>query len=134
MVAAFAIESECFNSVDHLKIMTTEPIAPSSIDILSNYRGSENTRQKVEAQILERYGAEAASAYDPLTNCFPFRLWLKKGFVVRKGEKALQSMTFIEKKDAQGHVIGKYPKKVFLFFKTQVEPLKGSSPTRYESQ
>ncbi len=86
------------------------------------------TRQKVEAQILERYGAEAASAYDPLTNCFPCRLWLKRGFCVKKGEKALQSITFVEKKDAQGNVVGKYPKKVFLFFKSQVEPLKDSSP------
>lgn len=101
--------------------------APSP-DATSNWKGSMTTRQKVEAQILERYGAEAASTYDPLTNCFPFRLWLKKGFVVRKGEKALQSMTFIEKKDAQGNVIGKYPKKVFLFFKSQVEPLKDASP------
>ncbi len=85
------------------------------------------TRQKVEAQILERFGEEAATVYDPLINCFPFRLWLKKGFVVKKGEKALKSITFIEKKDAQGNVIGKYPKKVFLFFKSQVEPIKDSS-------
>lgn len=101
--------------------------APSP-DATSNWKGSMTTRQKVEAQILERYGAEAATSYDPLRNCLPFRLWLKKGFVVKKGEKALKSITFIEKKDAQGNVIGKYPKKVFLFFKSQVEPLKGSSP------
>jgi hypothetical protein len=51
------------------------------------------TRQKVEEQIRERFGEEAAAVYSPVTNCFPFRLWLKKGFVVKKGEKALQSIT-----------------------------------------
>ena len=86
-----------------------------------------STRQKVEDQIRERYGSEAAAEYDPLTNCFPFRLWLKKGFAVKRGEKAFQSITFIEKKDGQGNIIGKYPKRVFLFYKSQVVPLKDSS-------
>lgn len=110
-----------------MPIETQTQEAPSS-DATSNWKGSMTTRQKVENQIRERFGEEAATEYDPLTNCFPFRLWLNRGFVVKKGEKALQSITFVEKKDAQGNVIGKYPKKVFLFFKSQVEPLKDPSP------
>lgn len=108
--------------------MPTETQETPSHDATSNWKGSMATRQKVEEQIRERFGSEAATSYDPLTNCFPFRLWLKKGFCVKKGEKALQSITFVEKKDAQGNVIGKYPKKVFLFFKSQTEPLKSSPP------
>lgn len=104
---------------------TQEAPAP---DATSNWKGSMTTRQKVEEQIRERFGEEAATVYDPLTNCFPFRLWLKKGFIVKRGEKALKSITFVEKKDAQGNVVGKYPKKVFLFFKCQVEAIKDSSP------
>lgn len=108
-----------------IETQTQETPSP---DATSNWKGSMTTRQKVEDQIRERFGEEAAATYNPFLNCFPFRLWLKKGYCVKKGEKALQSITFVEKKDAQGNVVGKYPKKVFLFFKSQVEPLKDPSP------
>lgn len=95
--------------------------------ILSNYKGSEVTRKKVEEQIRERFGEEAASAYDPLRNCLTFNLWIKAGYRVKKGEKAIHSVTIIEKKDEQGKVVRKYAKKVCLFFKSQVEPIDAPS-------
>lgn len=105
---------------------TIQASAPSR-DILSNYRGSENTRQKVEEQIRQRFGEEAATAYDPRRNCLTFNLWSKKGFRVKQGEKAIRSVTLLERKDAKGNVIGCYPKSVCLFFQSQVEPISTTS-------
>jgi len=96
---------------------------PHSI-LPSNYQGSETTRQRVEEQIRERFGNEAAEEYDPLHNCLTFRQWIASGFIVKKGEKALQSITIIEKKNEKGEVVKKYPKKVSLFWRDQVEKLK----------
>jgi len=72
----------------------------------------------------------ALEEYDPLHNCLTFRQWLKAGYVVRRGEKAIKSVTIVEKKDEKGEVIKKYPKSVFLFFQTQVEPLKEKEGVR----
>jgi hypothetical protein len=108
--------------------MPTETQETPSHDATSNWKGSMATRQKVEEQIRNRLGEEAATEYDPRRNCLTLNLWLKKGYRVKKGEKAFRSITFIEKKDTQGNIVGKYPKKVFLFFKSQVIPIKDSSP------
>ena len=89
----------------------------------SGYRGSATTRLRVENVIRERYGDQAAQTYDPLHNCLTFRQWLKAGYRVRKGEKAISSITMLEDKSSTGEVVRRYPKTVFLFFHTQVEPI-----------
>jgi len=106
------------------EIQTVPVVSSSSPNILSNYKGSETTRKKVEDQIRQRYGNEAAESYDPLRNCLTFNLWRKAGYRVKKGEKALQSITIVEKKDKAGKIVQRYPKKICLFFKSQVEPIK----------
>lgn len=107
--------------------MPKKTTLPASSAILSNYRGSEATRKRVEEQIRERWGDSAAKTYDPFRNCLTFHAWISAGFRVKKGEKALRSVTFVEKKGAKGEITQKYPKNVFLFFVTQVEPLKATS-------
>jgi hypothetical protein len=97
---------------------------PPNSNIPSNYKGSETTFERVQQQIRERWGDIAAAEYDPLHNCLTFRQWLKAGYCVKRGEKAIRSITIIEKKDEKGELVGKYPKTVFLFFREQVEPLK----------
>lgn len=89
----------------------------------SSWKGSERTANMVAKQIESRWGAEKAKAYDPKSNCFTFNHWKAIGYKVKKGEKALRSMTIIEKKDEQGNVIGKYPKNICLFFVEQVEKI-----------
>jgi len=89
--------------------------------ITSNWKGSEITSNMVRKQIQERYGAEEATKYDPASNCLTFKQWLNNGFKVKKGEKALQSYVVIEKKNKAGEVVDKYPKKISLFYQTQVE-------------
>jgi len=83
---------------------------------VSGYTGSETTRDMVASEIERRWGKAEMKKYDPERNtCLTFRKWLSLGFVPRKGEKCIRSVTFVEKKDAQGNVIKKIPRPVFLF-------------------
>src|SRR2546421_1721082 len=92
------------------------------------WRGSLKTASVVKSQIAERWGEEEAEKYDPETNCFTFNTWRQKGYMVRKGEKALRSYTFIQEKEvgmvegqAQEQVLASHPKQVCLFYYLQVE-------------
>ena len=93
---------------------------------LALWRGSINTADAVRKEIAKRYGEDEAAKYNPLANCFTFKTWKAKGYFVKKGEKAIRSVTFIEEKDPnakegeQSEVI-KYPKTVYLFYIKQVE-------------
>ena len=90
---------------------------------VSPYTGSEATYDMVKQQIAERWGAAEAEQYDPYMNCLTFRQWLARGYRVRKGEKSLRSITFVEKKDEDGNVEKKYKKTVCLFYYKQVEKI-----------
>jgi len=78
----------------------------------------------VAEQIAERFGEAEAENYDPYKNCMTFRQWIVAGFRVKRGEKALKSVTYVEVKDESGEVIKKYPKVVNLFYIKQVEKVK----------
>ncbi|MFA4942672.1 MAG: ArdC-like ssDNA-binding domain-containing protein [Patescibacteria group bacterium] len=94
-----------------------------TITVKSNWTGSESTFNLVKKQIAERWGEEEANRYDPKENCQTFKQWLKNGYTVRKGEKALKSFVVVEKKDKEtGKVIEKRPKSINLFYEKQVEP------------
>ena len=89
----------------------------------TNYKGSLNTATLVGDQIEKRFGAKARQAYDARTNCRTFASWLQLGYRVKAKEKSLQSITYVEKKDEAGNVIEKYPRKISLFFVSQVEKI-----------
>ena len=61
----------------------------------SEWKGSIGTMSNVAHQIMERFGVDAAKEYNPEINCFTYRGWRERGFQVRKGEKALHSITFV---------------------------------------
>jgi hypothetical protein len=88
---------------------------------LSNYRGSVVNAQKVAAEIAHRWPGEEAN-YDPYRNCMTFKQWSALGYVVKKGEKSIRSLTLVEVKDADG-LVRRYPKTVHLFYQKQVEKL-----------
>lgn len=90
---------------------------------MSSYKGSEKTYEMVKEQVRERWGDEEAERYSPYLLCRTFNQWLKIGFRVRKGEKALRSVTVVEKRDEKGVLIRSYPKKINLFMDTQVEKI-----------
>lgn len=90
---------------------------------ISNYKGSAKTAADVAEQIRQRWGEEEVKNYNPFTNALTFAQWIRLGFKVKKGQKALRSITFVEKKDAQGNVIKKFPRKINLFYYLSVEPI-----------
>lgn len=95
-----------------------EIIAPQN-----NYRGSIATYESVKKQLREKYGDKIADEYDPTQDCRTYKNWASINFRVRRGEKALKSVTFVEAKDASGKGIRKYPKTVFLFHYKQVDKI-----------
>lgn len=102
----------------------TMPVALA--DVPNGYRGSIKTAKMVRDQIRERYGSEAADSYEPSRSARTYKNWIKNGFIVKKGEKALESITMIDRKDSSGKVIESYPKKIFLFYQSQVERIQNS--------
>jgi len=90
---------------------------------VSNYQGSEKTRDAVAAQVVARWGQAELEHYNPENSALPYSRWLSLGYRVKKGEKALKSITLVEKKDLKGVVINKYPRTVNLFYYKSVEPL-----------
>jgi hypothetical protein len=96
---------------------------------LAHWRGSEKTADAVREEIARRWGDAEATKYDPLTNCFTIQTWNKLGYRVKKGEKAIRSITYVEGTDQTGNAeedeeeqdVRKYRKTVYLFYRTQVE-------------
>jgi hypothetical protein len=92
--------------------------------ITSNYQGSSKTKEMVEEQIRKIYGDKEVRNYNPYKNALTFASWIRLGYRPKKGSKALKSITYVEKKDAEGNVISKYPRKINLFYYRSVEPIK----------
>lgn len=93
--------------------------------VISVWKGSTATAGDIAHQIMQRYGEEAVREYDPLKNCFTFQTWKAKGFIVKKGEKALKTVTFVptgKVNSANKDVL--IPRTVCLFYHLQVEPIK----------
>ena len=89
----------------------------------SAWTGSKKTFDIVRKQIFDRWGEEEANNYNPKNNCLTFNRWLKNGYLVKKGEKALKSFIVVEQKDSTGQVVTKYPKTINLFYVRQVEKI-----------
>ena len=93
---------------------------------IAYWRGSQDTANAVRKVIASRWGEEEAKNYDPAKNCFTYNTWKAKGYHVKKGEKAIRSMTLVEAKDPNAKEgekaeVKRYPKKVYLFYVKQVE-------------
>ena len=93
---------------------------------VSNYQGSEKTKEMMEKQIKEIWGEQEVKFYNPYKNALTFASWLKLGYRPKKGSRALKSITFVEKKDAEGNIISKYPRTINLFYYRSVEAIKNN--------
>ena len=89
--------------------------------VATPFTGSDLTRTMIKNQISERWGEAEAARYDPYQNARTFAQWLKLGYRVKKGEKSLRSITYVETKDEQGNVTKRIPRPVLLFYRLQVE-------------
>ncbi len=87
------------------------------------YTGSEATKALLCEQIKERWGESELKNFDPYHNARTYKSWIQAGFKVRKNEKALKSITYLETKDDAGNVLKKIKRPCFLFYYRQVEPL-----------
>ena len=91
----------------------------------AQWKGSQNTANTVRAEIAKRWGSAEAEQYNPLENCFTFKTWVAKGYRVKKGEKAIKSMTLVQKDatatDGEEPEKITYPKTVYLYYIKQVE-------------
>ena len=103
-----------------MKALSIKQIMNSS---LSEYTGSETTKSIVEDAIREKYGEAELRNLDCYHNTRTFHSWAKLGFKIRRGEKAIKSITFVEQKDANGNILRKYRRPVFLFYYRQVEKI-----------
>jgi hypothetical protein len=88
---------------------------------ISGFTGSETTRDMVAAEIERRWGKNELKKYDAERNCLTFRKWLSLGYIVMKGQRAIRSVTYVKKEDAEGNVLKTIPRSVFLFYYLQVE-------------
>ncbi len=91
---------------------------------LSSYKGSPKTLEMVREQIRERWGAKVAKDFDPYHDCLTATAWMAAGFKIKRNEKALKSITFIESEDDDGRVTQKVRRVVNLFHRRQVEAAK----------
>ena len=91
---------------------------------ISGWTGSQDTHDAVAAEIARRWCKAEMRKYDAERNCLTFARWASLNFSVKKGEKAIRSITFVDKKDTDGKVIKTIPRPVFLFYYKQVEPRK----------
>jgi hypothetical protein len=136
LFTAFPVrEEKVFSSLhntgeEHRKGGEPEPMTQlqQQLKTLAHWRGSEKTADAVREEIARRWGDEEAAKYNPLTNCFTIQTWNKLGYRVKKGEKAIRSITYVEGTDHTGEAedeeeadVRTYPKTVYLFYRTQVE-------------
>jgi hypothetical protein len=93
------------------------------IQPISEWKGSLNTVDHVKQEIADRWGDKEAEKYNPQTNCFTFRGWLAKGYLVKKGERGIRSYTLTEHTvEERGKLVNKrYFKTCYLFYYLQVE-------------
>ena len=88
--------------------------------IVSPWRGSEKSEESVREQIRAKYGYECATEFQASTDAMPYKSWASYNFRVKKGERALKSITILEVKDEKGEVISKIARTVNIFHKRQV--------------
>jgi len=89
-------------------------------ELTSIYKGG-NTADAVREEIRKRFGDIEAEEYDPRQNCFTFKGWRQRGYIVKRGEKGIRSITIIEE-EKDGEKV-RFTKTVWLFAKCQVEEI-----------
>lgn len=90
----------------------------------SPWSGSEATFLVTKNAVEERFGKKVADKFRATHDARTYRGWLARNFKVNKGESGIESYVIVEKKDKDGEVIGRIYKKIWLFHRKQVSPIK----------
>lgn len=88
------------------------------------WSGSEATFWAVKNQVEQRWGKNTANKFRATHDARTYKGWLSRNFKVNKGEAGIESFVIVEKKDQTGKVIEKIYKKIWLFHRKQVSPIK----------
>ena len=91
--------------------------------LVSPWKGSSQSEEAVREQIRERWGDETADEFNAASDAMPFSSWVSHGYVVRKGSKALKSITILEVTDKDDKIVRKICRNVNLFHKRQVQKI-----------
>jgi hypothetical protein len=89
--------------------------------IMSPWRGSPETEEHVREQVRERFGDAAADSFSAAKDAMPLLSWSAFGYRVKRGARALKSITYVEVKGEDGKVEKKIRKVVNLFHRNDVE-------------
>ena len=88
------------------------------------WTGSQATYLAVRNAVEKRWGKKVADEFRASHDARTFRGWLSRNLAVKKGEKGLESFVIVEKKDQAGKVVDKIYKKIWLFHRRQVSPIR----------
>ncbi|MBL7058522.1 hypothetical protein ISS03_04240 [Patescibacteria group bacterium] len=86
----------------------------------AKWTNSEKSYNEVVSQIIERWGEETLERYKPRLSCYTFPKWLKNGYTVRKGEKAIKTNSIMDIQDENEKVIATISIPVNLFHRKQI--------------
>lgn len=86
----------------------------------AKWTNSEKSYNLVTSQIVERWGEDALERHNPKTSCYTFSKWLKHGYTIRKGEKAIKSYSVMDICDENEKVIATISIPVNLFHRKQI--------------
>lgn len=89
--------------------------------IKSPWRGSEKSADHVRNELRTRFGDKVADEYNPAYDCAPYSTWAAAGLKIKKGQRAIKSVTFIDVEDEHGEIQRKVRRTVNLFHRCQLE-------------
>jgi hypothetical protein len=87
------------------------------------WTGSEATYEMVRAQVEERWGKKVADSFRASHDARTFREWMKRNFIVNRGESGLKTFVVLKKIDKNG-AEKKIMKRIWVFHRKQVSRLK----------
>ena len=86
----------------------------------ARWTNSEKSYNLVTSQIVERWGEDCLEKHNPKRSCYTFSKWLKHGYAVKKGEKAIKSYSVMDILDENEKAIATISIPVNLFHRKQI--------------
>ncbi len=90
----------------------------------AKWTNSETSYNLVVSQIKKKWGKDEVTLHNPKRSCFTFSKWLKHGYMVKKGQKAIRTYSVMDITNEDEQVIATLQIPVNLFYRKQVTKLK----------
>ena len=89
----------------------------------AKWTNSEASYNLVVGQIKKKWGKDEVTLHNPKQSCFTFSKWLKHGYTVKKGEKAIKTYSVLYIQNEDNQVIATLQIPVNVFYRKQVAKL-----------